>query len=115
MWVDDLRKTYFGDANLDGEFNSTDFVDVLGRGQYEDNIADNSQWEDGDWSGDGEFDSTDFVVALTAGGYEVGPRAAVASVPEPTGLILLASRPGAGRSTPSKCGLISDGFASIAL
>ena len=88
VWIEDLRKTYYGDANLDGEFNTTDFVDVLGRGEYEDGIADNSQWEGGDWSGDGEFDSTDLVVALTAGGYEVGPRAAVASVPEPSGLLL---------------------------
>jgi hypothetical protein len=26
FWVDELANTYFGDANLDGEFNSGDFV-----------------------------------------------------------------------------------------
>lgn len=81
-WVNELRKTYFGDANLDGEFNSGDFVSVFGAGQYEDAIAGNSLWSTGDWDGDGEFNSSDFVTAFQSGGYESGPRAAVASVPE---------------------------------
>ncbi len=83
-WVNDLRKTYFGDSNLDGQFNSSDFVSVFGAGQYEDAVAGNSQWATGDWDGDGEFNSSDFVKAFQSGGYEMGPRAAVAAVPEVT-------------------------------
>lgn len=88
--VEDLLMTYFGDSNLDGEFNSADFVAVFTFGQYEDGIAGNSSWESGDWNGDGEFDSSDFVTAFTAGGYELGPRAAVSAVPEPATATLLA-------------------------
>ncbi|MCA9149937.1 MAG: hypothetical protein KDA92_11580, partial [Planctomycetales bacterium] len=56
--------------------------------EYEDEIAENSTWADGDWNGDGEFGSSDFVLAFTSGGYEQGPRLAVASVPEPAGTTL---------------------------
>jgi hypothetical protein len=87
-WVETLKKTYFGDANLDGEFNSADFVIVFQAGQYEDTAAGNSKWETGDWNGDTEFNSSDFVTAFQAGGYEKGPRPA-AAVPEPTGCLWL--------------------------
>jgi hypothetical protein len=89
IWVNDLKFTYFGDANLDGEFNSGDLVHVFQRGEYEDNEAGNSTWGDGDWNGDGEFSSSDFVVAFQAGGFELGPRAAVSSVPEPSANLLV--------------------------
>lgn len=91
IWVDEVRKTYFGDSNLDGEFNSSDFVLVFQAGEYEDATALNSTWATGDWNGDGDFDSSDFVKAFTAGGFELGPRAATLAthaVPEPTGLVL---------------------------
>ena len=81
--------TYFGDANLDGEFNSSDFISILITGEYEDGIPANSGWADGDWNGDKEFSSTDFINALTGGGYEIGPRGAVSAVPEPSSLALL--------------------------
>ena len=74
-WVDVLAMTYMGDANLDGQFDSGDFVTVLTAGQYEDGIAGNSGWATGDWNGDTEFDSSDLVTALTAGGYETGRAA----------------------------------------
>jgi hypothetical protein len=86
VWVNDLRNTYLGDSNLDGEFNSSNFVAVFKAGQYEDAIANNSTWATGDWNGDGEFDTSDFVDAFTGGGYEAGPRTAVAAVPKPSGL-----------------------------
>lgn len=101
FWVVDIKNTYLGDSNLDGEFSSADFVTAFTQGEYEDAIAGNSGWEDGDWNGDGDFDSSDFVAAFTEGGYELGPRAAVAAVPEPMSgslfglagcLVLLASR-----------------------
>ena len=84
FWVEALKETYFGDANLDGEFNSSDFVQVFQRGEYEDAIVGNSGWADGDWNGDSEFDTSDVVLAFQAGGYEAGPRVNVAAVPEPT-------------------------------
>jgi hypothetical protein len=84
MWVNDLAGTWFGDTNLDGQFNSQDLVLVLQTGEYEDAAAGNSGWADGDWDGDGDFGSSDLVMALQDGGYELGPRAAVASVPEPS-------------------------------
>lgn len=82
-WVNELFGTYVGDANLDGEFNSADFVHVLGAGQYEDTIVGNSTWTTGDWNTDSEFDSNDFVAALGNGGYELGPPSTIA-VPEPS-------------------------------
>ena len=58
-----------GDTNRDGRFNSTDLVLALQAGEYEDEVSDNSTWEEGDWNGDGDFDSSDFIFALAAGHY----------------------------------------------
>jgi len=87
-WVSspDFKHTWFGDADLDGQFNSSDFVTVFTAGQYEDGVAGNSGWSSGDWTGDKEFDSADFVAAFVDGGFEMGPKAAVAAVPEPATL-----------------------------
>jgi hypothetical protein len=85
----DLVGTWFGDADLNGEFSSGDFVNVFQRGQYEDGIAGNSGWADGDWNGDAEFNTSDFVSAFQGGGFEQGPRAQVAAVPEPSSWLLL--------------------------
>ncbi len=82
FWVKSYARTYAGDANLDGEFNSGDLVNVLAAGRYEDNIVGNAGWATGDWNGDQDFTTSDLVVAFADGGYELGPRAAVA-VPEP--------------------------------
>jgi hypothetical protein len=83
--------TYIGDVNLDGQFNSSDLVEVLSGGQYEDAVALNSVWETGDWNGDAEFNTSDLVFALAQGGYEAGPRAATlaVAVPEPATCLLL--------------------------
>jgi hypothetical protein len=86
-WVEELKKTYFGDANLDGEFNSGDLVSVLASGTYEADV--DSVWESGDFNGDARTNTGDLVHALAGGGYEAGPRAAVAAVPEPAALGLL--------------------------
>ena len=88
IWVEDLKNTYFGDATLDGEFNSGDFVAAFTAGQYEDALPGNSTWATGDWDGDGDFASGDFVKAFQAGGYEAGPRPSVAAVPEPATSLL---------------------------
>ena len=81
IWVESIARTYFGDSNLDGEFNSSDFVNVFAAGRYENGNAD---WSTGDWNGDRMFDSSDFVLAFQHSGYEKGPRP-VAVVPETTG------------------------------
>lgn len=86
VWVADLSKTYVGDANLDGSFDSTDFVSVFVAGLYETGQA--AGWGAGDWDGDGLFDSSDFVAAFVDGGYEAGPRQVLA-VPEPSSVVLL--------------------------
>lgn len=80
--------SFIGDSNLDGEFNSTDFVVVFTANQYEDAIAGNSTWATGDWNADGDFNSSDFVAAFTSGGYEKGPRAP--AVPEPSAYLMIA-------------------------
>lgn len=82
-WVVDLMNTWFGDANLDGEFNSTDFVVVFQARTFE--AGGEAGWAEGDWNGDGTFTSSDFVTAFVDAGYEQGPRPIVANVPEPTG------------------------------
>ncbi|MCA9200754.1 MAG: hypothetical protein KDA87_24615, partial [Planctomycetales bacterium] len=53
--------TDFGDANLDGRFDSKDLIAVFQAGEYEDGIDGNSGWAEGDWSGDGDFDTQDLV------------------------------------------------------
>ena len=83
VWVKDLKRTWFGDADLDGEFNSNDFVQVFKAGTYETDSE--AGWSEGDWNADGVFDSVDFITAFTDGGYEQGPRTGVAAVPEPAG------------------------------
>jgi hypothetical protein len=85
-WVTDLKMTWLGDADLNGEFNSGDFVSVFTAGKYESGGA--ATWSEGDWNGDKRFDSGDFVTAFQGGGYEKGPRAAVAAVPEPCSSVL---------------------------
>ena len=88
VWVKELKKTWFGDSNLDGEFNSGDFVQVFGAGKYEDGILGNATWAEGDWDGNGDFDSGDLVAAFTDGGFESGPLPA-ATVPEPSSVCML--------------------------
>jgi hypothetical protein len=88
LWVKELKQTFFGDANLDGEFNSSDLVVVFDAGQYEDGIAGNSNWATGNWNGDAEFSTSDLVLAFQDGGYEQGPLAVASAVPEPPSLCL---------------------------
>ncbi len=89
MWVEDpdMFNSYVGDSNLDGQFDSTDFVQVFQAGKYE--SEQNATWEEGDWNGDLLFSASDFVAAFQSGGYEFGAKAGVSAVPEPAGLALL--------------------------
>jgi hypothetical protein len=88
VWVHDWFGTYYGDANLDGEFNTVDLVAVLAAGHYEDDERGNSRWSTGDWNADRDFTSADLITALADGGYEQGPRPATIVVPEPSSLAM---------------------------
>ncbi len=91
IWVHDLKNTYYGDADLNGQFDSRDMVQVFAAGKYEqgwltDGIyvhGETAGWSEGDWNADRVFDSGDFVTAFADGGYEQGPRIGVTVVPEP--------------------------------
>lgn len=74
IWVEEKKRTYFGDANLDGEFNSSDLVVLFQGGYYEHPEKGRALWHDGDFNGDGVFNTQDFVLAMSSGGYEQGPR-----------------------------------------
>ena len=97
LWIKDVKHTWFGDANLNGEFNSLDFVQVFQEGKYGQGWwtqwgsieGETAGWSEGDWNGDGIFTSDDFVTAFQDGGYEQGPRTDAAAVPEPGGWLLL--------------------------
>jgi hypothetical protein len=63
-----------GDANRDGIFNSSDLVLAFAAGEYEDDVADNSSWNEGDWNGDGDFTTADIVLAFQSGAYTAAAR-----------------------------------------
>ena len=67
--IQQVLGTNFGDANLDGIFDSTDLILVFTAGQYEDGINRNSTWQTGDWNGDLEFDSGDMIAAFKGGAF----------------------------------------------
>ena len=83
MLVNDSLGTSVGDINLDGAFDSSDLVLIFQGAQFEDQLADNSNWTTGDWNCDGEFTSEDLTYALQKGEYrkqiEQAPVAAVAA------------------------------------
>ena len=83
MWIHALEHTHFGDANLDGTFDSRDLLQIMQSGKYEDPITGNSAWTDGDFNGDGETSTSDFVLAFMDGAY-VAEAIIANSVPEPT-------------------------------
>lgn len=85
-WAKDLKQTWLGDSNLDGEFSSADLVAIFSAGKFE--LSEAAVWTEGDWNGDLRFSTSDLVTAFSDGGYENGPRAAVSSVPEPGSLTL---------------------------
>jgi uncharacterized protein YjiK len=66
-----IMGTWYGDANLNGSYDSSDLVLVSAAGEYEDGIPDNSTWIEGDWDGDEDYGTGDLVIALADGGYEL--------------------------------------------
>ena len=71
-----ILDTVYGDTNLDQLFDSSDLVRAFQQGQYEDDRALNSGWEEGDWNGDGEFTSSDLVLAFQSGAFQKNARRA---------------------------------------
>lgn len=67
--VASILGTSIGDSNLDGVFDSRDFVAILQVNEYEDGIEGNSTWGDGDWNCDAEFSTRDLVHAFQNGSY----------------------------------------------
>lgn len=87
-WVQTLRRTWIGDANLDGQFGTDDLITVFRAGTFETGLP--ARWEEGDWDGDGVFATTDIIAAFSDGGFERGGRPLdFVSVPEPSGILLL--------------------------
>ncbi|MFC1758512.1 SdiA-regulated domain-containing protein [Planctomycetota bacterium] len=80
FYIEDFLYTYYGDANLDREFNSTDLVVIFQAGLYENGDNDDAGWAEGDWTPpngvatDFDFDSSDFVEVFTSPHYENGPK-----------------------------------------
>lgn len=67
--IQSLIGTDFGDANLDGRFDSQDLTLVFQAGKYEDGRLGNSLWQEGDWNCDGDFTSKDLVAAFAGEGF----------------------------------------------
>ena len=85
-WVHDLKGIFYGDADMNGVYDSLDLINVFTAGEYHDADDGNSTWGTGDWDGDGDFTTSDLVLAFADGGYERGPRLAMNAVPEPSAL-----------------------------
>jgi hypothetical protein len=94
QYLETVWGSMLGDSNLDGRFDSSDFVQVWQHGEYNDAVVANSVWVTGDWNGDGDFNEGDFVVALADGRYE--QSRGVSPVPEPTGTFRLTLVLGSG-------------------
>lgn len=67
--IESLLHTVVGDINLDGVFDSNDFVLMFQIGEYEDDMPLNSLWSEGDLNCDGDFTTADLVWAFQKGGY----------------------------------------------
>ena len=75
VWVEQLAQTVFGDADLNGAVEFSDFLALS------ENFEERGGWSEGDFDGNGEIGFSDFL-ALSE---NFGQVAAVAAVPEPTG------------------------------
>lgn len=90
--IHDHFDTTYGDSNLDGIFDPSDFVQVFTTGFYNDESAEFVSYCDGDWNGDGVFDSSDLVLAFQDGGFVPEPGAGGLLVMGGLGAVLLRRR-----------------------
>ena len=75
-WVTELKSTFVGDANLDGEVKFDDFLALSA------NFDEEGGWQQGDFDGDGTVSFPDFL-ALSAN-FGGTANASATAVPEPT-------------------------------
>ncbi len=68
--IEDVIGTSIGDVDFDGVFDSHDLVLLFQLNEFEDNVAGNSTYRDGDWNLDGDFTSDDLLFALSRKGYQ---------------------------------------------
>ena len=80
--IQDVLGTNYGDANLDGIFDSKDLLQITETGHYEDDVVGNSTWADGDWNCDAEFTTDDIVLALSTATFTTGTLASVRALRE---------------------------------
>lgn len=66
MWYENRP---IGDVNADRVFTSKELIAIFQAGEYDDEVEDNSTFDEGDWNGDGEFDSADLMLAMQQGSY----------------------------------------------
>ncbi len=90
-WVEELKYTWIGDADLDGECQTADLIQAFASGKYETDLP--AAWEEGDWDGNLRFNSGDLIRTMDGPGncfVPSGPREALV-VPEFSGFGLLIS------------------------
>ena len=80
IWVEDLVGTLFGDADLDGSIQFSDFLALSA------NFSQQGGWAEGDFNGSGDIQFADFLVLSANFGKSA---TAVAAVPEPSAAMLL--------------------------
>ena len=81
FWITELKSTTFGDTNLDGEVEFSDFLALSA------NFGKEGGWAEGDFDGNGQVAFPDFL-ALSANFGQSVPAAA--AVPEPTASLMAA-------------------------
>ncbi len=74
LWIHEHQASYYGDANLDGHFNSQDLTWSSKRASMKIWSKTIPGWAEGDWNADAEFTSSDLVVAFQDGGLRKGSR-----------------------------------------
>jgi hypothetical protein len=97
--IEALLGSVIGDANLDGTFNSSDFVLVFQASEYEDRVPSNSTWAEGDWNCDRDFTTFDLVLAFQKGAYVARAKASQGAVPRDIDRAALASLAMMGKGT----------------
>ena len=77
LWVTELKNTYFGDADLDGDVDAADLNELAVRWRETGNLG----WADGDFDGSGAIDAADLNALGTNWQSTSAPQAS--AVPEP--------------------------------
>ena len=83
VWVQQIRKTYLGDANLDGQVDGEDLNALALNWRSEQIVG----WAQGDFTADGNVDSDDLNL-LALNWQSTNAVAAASAVPEPSSAVL---------------------------